>query len=443
MADAGTIAKAVTDSVGSNAAHRVGDATQDTARRTQRGLGATRTLTGIWAIVMVLTYRDYPADGGATLRTVALALVASYLVVGLLFWTRLEVTGFRLAPERQARLGFVLDAVCAGGITFLYAFDRTSSVWIVMFLIGTEGAMRFRMRGLGPVIALIVAVYTSGLVWAGAVHGTEVDIRSIVFRMTVVAVVTTLVALISQELDHQRQNAERALAELQQSDRWRSRLVATLGHDVRGPLATIEMQASMLASGRVPEDRRAGMLEGIVRQTTRLHRLAEDLLEMARSAELAPELRRAPTDLAVLVRQAADEFDEPIEVVAPAGIVVEVDASRMEQVLVNLLSNAVRHGRPPVQVALSASRDEVHLDVSDAGAGLTGEAADELFEAFQRRSDDDASIGLGLWIVRELVEAHGGAVSLVPGIGTTFRVTLPRAPADRPRAARPRAATGH
>jgi signal transduction histidine kinase len=107
---------------------------------------------------------------------------------------------------------------------------------------------------------------------------------------------------------------------------------------------------------------------------------------------------------------------------------VYADHERLEQVLVNLIANAVRHGRPPVHVTAEALGDTVRIAVRDHGPGVPPEHQGALFERFGGDSDHPDSVGLGMWIVRLLVEAHGGTVGYESaGPGARFIVSLPAA----------------
>ena len=109
------------------------------------------------------------------------------------------------------------------------------------------------------------------------------------------------------------------------------------------------------------------------------------------------------------------------------------DAGRLHQILDNLLSNAVKYGRnKPIEVIVSALADKARLEVRDQGIGVAAEDQARIFERFERAASDRhfAGFGLGLWIVRRIVEAMGGRISVTsePGVGSVFQVDLPRQP---------------
>ena len=179
--------------------------------------------------------------------------------------------------------------------------------------------------------------------------------------------------------------------------------------------------------------------------------LAETALRSLRAVELqvgrlgrlqglsGGELQRRPTDLVALVRELITDLDtsllhdHPTELDAPDELVVDVDPDQIRQVVYNLLSNAAKYspqGRVVV-VAIEEHADELRLEVRDLGDGVAPENADRIFGKYERVDEEIPGAGLGLYLARLVIEAHGGQLSLVPaeGEGAIFRVELPRADA--------------
>ncbi|MBW3621489.1 MAG: hypothetical protein KY461_14690, partial [Actinobacteria bacterium] len=116
-----------------------------------------------------------------------------------------------------------------------------------------------------------------------------------------------------------------------------------------------------------------------------------------------------------------------VRVVIDDGLVASVDPGRMEQVLANLLTNAAKHGAPPVEVAARSVAGDLELRVTDHGPGVPGEAIGTLFSPFAEGADA-GSVGLGLWVVHTLTAAHGGSVDYRPDAGrASFLVHIPGA----------------
>ncbi len=221
--------------------------------------------------------------------------------------------------------------------------------------------------------------------------------------------------------------------------------LAGVAHDLRTPLSVLELTIGMLAPDRpVPPEPRLRELVGRVRrQVVRLGRMAEDLTDAARIESGRLELRRRPHDLREVAGVVADLFQDTsstheLVVEAPdSPVLVDGDPLRLEQVLINLVSNAIKYspagGR--VTVAIDRDADECVIEVSDEGIGMTRAETDRMFQPFQRLSGVSGQLpgaGLGMWIVRRIVEAHGGRIEVHThrGEGTTMEVRLPCAAAE-------------
>jgi signal transduction histidine kinase len=210
-------------------------------------------------------------------------------------------------------------------------------------------------------------------------------------------------------------------------------------HELRNPLAVIRTNLDVTLSdpdASASELRRTG--EVVQRSTERMSRLVDDLLVYARQGSLS--LERETVDLATLVEQAADEFamtagtkDVTIEHASPPHLLVDGDRLALQQAVGNLLANAVRVSPPETTVRVTAGREEpwVWMAVSDEGPGIAPEDQERVFQRFWRGDKVDgreaARSGLGLTIVRQIAEAHGGQVRLAsePGRGAAFAIWLP------------------
>jgi len=220
-------------------------------------------------------------------------------------------------------------------------------------------------------------------------------------------------------------------ARLDQSDRQRRDLLADVTHELRTPLTVARGTLEGMLDGVYPIDE--ARLRSVLEETQVLDRLVDDLRTLALSESGALQLRREPTDLAVLVGETAAAFRPQAEAqgvaldlaLAPDLPLLEVDPERIRQVLSNLLSNALRYTPQGGRIELAA-RPGVELTVRDSGAGIPPDELPHVFERFYK-SRDSGGMGLGLAIARRLVELHGGtiAVESAPGQGTTMRVHLP------------------
>ncbi len=235
-----------------------------------------------------------------------------------------------------------------------------------------------------------------------------------------------------RDLQEERDRAERA-------EGWRAALMATLAHDIRSPLTTVEGTLMLLdEDSGLPADRQKPLIGAALRQTRRLTRLASGLLDLERVQQGKLRLDRRSVSVAEVADGAAALVapNSDVAVQVDPGLRVSADPDRLEQVLINLITNAVRHGEPPVVVTADRADHTVRIVVRDHGPGVPADRRAALFERLVGDSDHPESVGLGMWIVRLLVEAHGGAVSYEPAApGARFTVSLPAGEEDRPRSA--------
>lgn len=229
---------------------------------------------------------------------------------------------------------------------------------------------------------------------------------------------------------------QRIRSELDQS---RAALLTAITHDLRTPLATIKAASgALLAAGsRLDESERRELLEDTWAESARLERLVDKVLEMGRirSGSIRPELvPTAPIDLVQFVTTRRGRALDAARVelaLDPELPAIAVDVLLMDHVLTNLLENAVLHGATdtPIEVRGTRHGDVVRIAIVDHGAGVPAADRDRVFDEFVRRHapTDGGGTGLGLTIVRALVDAQGGRVwcEETPGGGSTFVVELP------------------
>jgi signal transduction histidine kinase len=227
---------------------------------------------------------------------------------------------------------------------------------------------------------------------------------------------------------------------LARQERNRISFLGSVAHDIRNPLMAMRMTLDRLARSRPPfEDQTVRHAVGLVsRQVSRLERLVADFLDTTAIEAGTFDVRVEPHDLREIVEEAVDLVkstspDHRFEVELPTTpVVVECDATRMSQVLFNLVVNAVKYSSPGSSVSVSLGREAtgVVIGVSDEGIGIDPADFTRIFEPFNRVEDVRGrfpGVGLGLSVVRGIVQAHGGRVDVesVPGKGSTFRVRLP------------------
>jgi len=227
---------------------------------------------------------------------------------------------------------------------------------------------------------------------------------------------------------------------LEQTERRRRELLSDVAHELRTPLATIDGYAEAIADGVMQPDAR--IWRAIRTEVGRLTRLSDDLQKVSRVEERQLDLRVSPVEPKAIIRAAlaaaAPSFEaKHVELTADVADrlpAVLIDADRIDEVLANLLENALRHTPPEgqVRVAATASSNHVEIAVTDTGEGIEPAHLPRIFERFYRveRARDRASggSGIGLAIAKAIVEAHGGTIraeSAGVGRGTALRLQLP------------------
>jgi signal transduction histidine kinase len=219
--------------------------------------------------------------------------------------------------------------------------------------------------------------------------------------------------------------------------RARDEFIALAAHELHGPLTSLQLSAESLATSvtSTPETS-AKMSNTVVRQTQRLNRLVDHMLDASRIMTKRLSLTVRPMDLSKLVQEIADSFAERCE---RAGSVLEQhieprvrgcwDADRLAQVISNLLDNAIKFGAgKPIEISLRSEGAEAVLSVSDHGIGIPSKWIGDLFDPFVRAVSprNFGGLGLGLFMAKAIVDAHGGEieVSSRPDEGSTFKVRL-------------------
>jgi CheY-like chemotaxis protein/nitrogen-specific signal transduction histidine kinase len=245
-----------------------------------------------------------------------------------------------------------------------------------------------------------------------------------------------------------RLGAEARLHEINQrlsaADRRKDEFLATLAHELRNPLAPMRNVLEALKRQPLDASRRAWSLDVLERQLTHMTHLVDDLMEVSRISQGRLELRRKPVDLVTLlhaalddVRSAVESAGHVVEVDLPAAaITVDADATRLTQVFVNLLTNAVKYTPRGGHIVLRGQRQggEAVVSVRDNGIGIPAESLATIFEMFSQLTPalerSQGGLGIGLALVRGLVALQGGSIaasSAGTGMGSEFTVRLPLA----------------
>jgi signal transduction histidine kinase/BarA-like signal transduction histidine kinase len=316
-------------------------------------------------------------------------------------------------------------------------------------------AFRFGVREAATLIVLMAGVANWGMLTRHGVViiGNENESLLLLqaFLATIACTTLPLAAVVTAQRhaeEERRQLLERAQAaraEAEEANRAKDQFLAMLSHELRTPLNAMLGWITMLRSGRADAEATARALETIERNTRMQAALIEDLLDVSRITAGKLSLQRVPVKLPAVIEAAVDAARAAA---AARSIALELrlepgagpvlgDAARLQQVVWNLLSNAVKFTEPGGRVTASLDRIPAgaRIQVCDTGQGISREFLPHIFDRFRQAEGTitraHGGLGLGLTIVRHLVEAHGGTVraeSAGVGRGATFTIDLPLAP---------------
>lgn len=218
-----------------------------------------------------------------------------------------------------------------------------------------------------------------------------------------------------------------------------SDVISEIVHELRTPLAALKASTVLLRRPNLPEEKRLEVIGLLEEETSRLIRLTSDFLDLARLESGRAEIDLSPVDVETLVRECITIVEQQAEArnvslkTSIPPLIITGDKGKLKQVLLNLLTNAIKYNRPDGQVQVNAfqvGNGFAEIDVVDSGNGISQEHLPNMFRKFFRVADTAGTVqgtGLGLAISKHIIESHGGAiwVNSVPGIGSTFSFTLP------------------
>lgn len=371
---------------------------------------AARQLAAILALTCVLAVVAIPdLDEPSKLVWVPIAALVLAVVITAMPWKRWPV-------RWTAWLGVPSFAVLGAATWVFDGFAAGTGPFFILV---------FAWAGIHHGMLVIFAyVVPATVAYAGGLGAADAPAHIVGSLIILVPVSVAVGALISFHVAELRKAHDIVRAD----ERWRAALMSTLAHDVRTPLTSIKGAIEIALEDVETASPFRPLLESAMRQTRRITRLASGLLDMERVEQ--GKLRLEPVEVpfasfATEVSRITSPTD--VEVDANAETTVWADPDRLEQILVNLTTNALRHGRPPVVLSAHDDGDWVRISVRDHGSGVDEADIPELFGRFTSADRSSESVGLGLWIVRLLAQAHGGEVAYKPADpGARFIVSLPK-----------------
>ncbi len=251
------------------------------------------------------------------------------------------------------------------------------------------------------------------------------------------------------ELRHKILQSQKQFAEAQDSIRKRDEFITVASHELKAPIASLKWQMhiaeKMAARADSPAENKEfihDLTKNSNRQIERIKKLVDDMLDSSRITRGKLIVEMKDIDVVSVVkdtinnfRNELDELQIDIKLSLPETLIAVCDPSRLDQVLTNLMSNAINYGnKTPITIILEDLKDKFYLRVHDNGKGINKDDQQRIFIQFERAttSNEVKGLGLGLFITRQIINQHGGRISVEsdPKEGTTFTVELPKNPPD-------------
>ncbi|XSE93955.1 PAS domain S-box protein [Pseudomyxococcus flavus] len=298
--------------------------------------------------------------------------------------------------------------------------------WRTVRALGARASLNVPLRARGPVLGVLTLVSSQ--------PGRPIGPRE-----------RTLAEELGHRVAFTIENAQ-LYRKAQESIRARDEFLSIASHELKTPVTSMKLRVQQLArtaarqaSGEMPVEKVTAMLDVFGDQLRRLSHLVDHLLDVSRVNEPQVELRREAMDLAAVARDVTDHLrgqmrraGSAFELVAPEPVMGRWDRLRMEQVMINLLTNAMKYGAgAPIRMEVTRVGAGARIRVRDSGVGIPLASQARIFERFERAASRNyGGLGLGLFITRRLVEAHGGTIRVEsrPGEGATFTIDLPSEP---------------
>lgn len=376
-----------------------------------------------------------PAPDHAT--EVAWTLLALLALGSVAIWAALERLDSERTGSRLNHFGFAFDAVVIASFVWLYAYEEPSNTWALLFIIPMEGALRYRLHGAfigAGVMALLLLPYN----WHVAeLHGQPFDLNGYIFVTGLGSLIAGIAGTMANNWYEQKVAFEKQSIQLAEADRLKDRFLAVTSHEIRGPLTAVlgALEVVTKRKARLTNEQRDRFLEMGYRQAEHLARLVDDLTITSKiqSHQLGLDARWAELEKIVaeaLDAAAAKRRNHQLEVFTEP-VACEVDPNRLGQVVRNLVENAYKYtpDRSRVSVTARRSDDGIAITVADTGEGIPASKRDDLFRAFSRIEETSAGkegVGLGLYVVSQLVAAMGGRIDLTSSLrGTSFHIQIP------------------
>jgi signal transduction histidine kinase len=403
-------------------------------RRLERWMSYLRWFGFGFGMLAVTLESDFPDE---VTRRAALLLIAILALGNLAITSAMRRSKTRPKQFRVGAVAFAFDVVLILSLVWVFSFERTYVTWALLTLLPLEGALRYRLRG-ALAAAMLVAVFFVFQTWHRAdLLEQPFDLNTYIFVVGLSGLIAGVSGSMAEDWHAQSRAFRLQSLKLSEVDKLKDRFLAITSHEIRGPLTAIIAGVDTMhrRGDRLSNEQRDRLLEMVSRQGHHVARLVDDLLvtSQLQAGKLALQVEWA--ELESVIHQALDAAtpkrrSHQLEVFVDP-LRCRLDASRIGQIVRNLVENAYKYTPERTRVAVAARQTAggIVIEVSDEGDGIPVDKREQLFEAFSRIEQTSAGqdgVGLGLYVVSQLAAAMDGHIDLTSSSrGTTFTIYLP------------------
>lgn len=403
-------------------------------RRLERWMTYARWFGCAFGLLAVTIEPNYP---DALTQGLAVFIVACLGIGNVFIWSAMRRAKTRPVQERIGAIAYLFDTVFVLGLVWTFAFEEPYITWALVLLLPMEGAMRYRLKGAFASAASVGIFFLLQTWHRGVLLDVPFDVHGYLFVVGLAVLIAGVTGSMADNWYAQSRAFMQQSLALAEIDRLKDRFLAITSHEIRGPLTAIIAGVDTVwrRGDRLTDTQRNRLLEMISRQGHHVSRLVDDLLvtSQLQAGKLALQLDWSELPATI---DAALEAASPKRVGHRLEVSVEplscrIDSSRVEQVVRNLVENAYKYtpDRSFVRVSARGVDGGVVIEITDDGDGIPPDKRDNLFEAFTRISETSAGkegVGLGLYIVSQLVSAMDGSIDMTSSSeGTRFQIGIP------------------
>jgi signal transduction histidine kinase len=403
-------------------------------RRLERWMSYLRWFGFGFGMVAITLETDFPDE---LTHRAAVLLIAVLALGNLAITSAMRRSNTRPRQVRVGAFAFAFDAVVILSLVWVFTFERTYVTWALLTLLPMEGALRYRLRGALSAAVLVAAFFVLQTWHRADLLAEPFDFNTYVFVVGLAVLIAGVTGSMAEDWHAQSRAFALQSLKLSEVDKLKDRFLAITSHEIRGPLTAIIAGVDTMhrRGDRLTTDQRERLLEMVSRQGHHVARLVDDLLVTSQLQAGKLTLQDEWAELESVIHQALDAAtpkrrSHQLEVfIAPLRC--RLDASRVGQIVRNLVENAYKYTPERTRVAVTAREvvGGIAIEVSDEGDGIPVDKRAQLFEAFSRIEQTSAGqdgVGLGLYVVSQLTAAMEGHIDLSSSSrGTTFTIHLP------------------